>query len=213
MAQLVGQLCVLCHERIGSILDGQFCLSCGCPIHEACAIARQRLEGTCAACSAPVVRTAPRHEVAEQRATAQSGPDSNIVLRYVLGVLLFGGFVVFVTPTELAVVLSLEGRPGDPGGLMGFGITCVVLLLGLPGYFLFPSRRRLQAVGWLSLACMGYSLMIFGLLHIGMTKPGLSSSPETRDFLQRATIRFDRLAAISAVQLAVWALLFRRKGG
>ena len=132
------------------------------------------------------------------------------MLRYVLGVLLFGAFVVFVTPAELAVVLSVEGRPGNPGGLMGFGMTCAAVL-GLPGYFVFPSRRRLQAVGWLSLACMGYSLMLFGVLYIGMTMPALSSSPGTGEFLQRATIHFDRLAALTVIQLAVWALLFRRR--
>ncbi len=36
MRQLVGLLCVRCGERIGSIIDGKFCPSCGCPMHNRC---------------------------------------------------------------------------------------------------------------------------------------------------------------------------------
>ena len=37
MRQLVGQLCVICGKKIGSIVDGRFCSECGCPIHGKCA--------------------------------------------------------------------------------------------------------------------------------------------------------------------------------
>jgi hypothetical protein len=36
MRQLVGESCVLCRQRIGSIVEGQFCPSCGCPVHRKC---------------------------------------------------------------------------------------------------------------------------------------------------------------------------------
>jgi hypothetical protein len=134
-----------------------------------------------------------------------------MLLRYALGALLFGGFVVFVTPTELAVIVSQAERSGDPGGLMGFGLTCAAVL-GLPGYFAFPFRR-LQAVAWLSLACMGYSLLIFGFLSVIKAEPRLVSSPDGREFIRGVTVHYDRLAAISAVQFVAWGALFRRKRG
>src|SRR5262245_59206608 len=36
MRQIVGRNCVICHERIPSTIDGQFCPTCGCPIHNRC---------------------------------------------------------------------------------------------------------------------------------------------------------------------------------
>ncbi len=37
MAQLVGQTCVRCGERISNELDAQFCGACGSPVHNRCA--------------------------------------------------------------------------------------------------------------------------------------------------------------------------------
>jgi hypothetical protein len=131
------------------------------------------------------------------------------VVRYVIGVLLFGGFVVFVTPSELAVVITTT-KPGDPEGLLKFGLICGAVF-GLPGYFVFPYQRRLQAVAWLSLACMIYSLLLFGILTLLKQNPEMISSPESRDFVTSLTIHYDRLAAITAIQLIVWGVLFRMK--
>jgi len=36
MAQLVGQACVVCDERIRSIMDAEFCQDCGNPVHHRC---------------------------------------------------------------------------------------------------------------------------------------------------------------------------------
>src|SRR5438128_2376504 len=49
MPQLVGSVCVKCHERIGSILDGHFCRSCSQPVHEAC-VPREPLAKSSANC-------------------------------------------------------------------------------------------------------------------------------------------------------------------
>lgn len=215
MTQIVGRTCVVCCKRISNALDSRFCPSCGCPVHAVCATAAPRSEGACPACGAPAAEVTTRREAARQEAARESAdkpPQRGglVLLRYVLGVLLFGGFVVFVTPTELAVVVSQAERSGDPGGLMGFGLTCATVL-GLPGYFAFPFRRRLQAVAWLALACMGYSLLIFGFLSVIKAEPRLVSSPDGREFVQGMTVHYDRLAAISTVQFVAWATLFRRK--
>lgn len=216
MAQLVGQMCVICRARIGNALESRFCPSCGCPVHTACATATAVApEGACHACGAPAAEVAPRRTAAEVETVRPPGDWTRaeaLVLRYVLGVLLFGGLVVFVTPTELAVVLSQADRSGDPGGLLSFGLTCATVL-GLPGYFAFPYRRRFQAVAWLALACMGYSLLLFGALTLLKAEPRLVSSPGGREFIQGVTIHYDRLLAITAVQFAVWAALVRKSRG
>jgi hypothetical protein len=143
------------------------------------------------------------------QSSEQSRAGAPVVLRYVIGVTLFIGFVVFVTPTELAILIT-PAKPGDPVGLAQFGVTCAAFL-GPPGYFLFPYRRRFQAVAWLSLACMCYSLALFGLLTFMQMNLEMITSPDGREFIRGMTIHHDRLAVITALQLAVWALLFRKK--
>jgi hypothetical protein len=51
-AQLVGQACVHCGERISCDPDGQFCRGCGSPVHDACA--RPGGGSGCPACGAAV---------------------------------------------------------------------------------------------------------------------------------------------------------------
>ena len=131
-------------------------------------------------------------------------------MRYALGGLLFGGFVVFVTPTELAVVISMADGSGDPAGLLCFGVGAAVLF-GVPGYFAFPHERRLQAAAWLSLACLGYGLVIFGALTVAKMYPQFLHTPGNREFVQKLTIHYERLAAISLLQFAAWAALFRKR--
>lgn len=36
LPQLVGSLCVACHRKIESALEGEFCPICTCPVHDAC---------------------------------------------------------------------------------------------------------------------------------------------------------------------------------
>lgn len=36
MSQLVGSVCVLCQQRISSVVDGDFCQRCGFPVHFKC---------------------------------------------------------------------------------------------------------------------------------------------------------------------------------
>ncbi|QJX00287.1 hypothetical protein [Frigoriglobus tundricola] len=125
-------------------------------------------------------------------------------MRYVIGVLFFGGFVVFVTPAEMAVVVSTSDGSGDPLGLLGFGLTCAIIF-GAPGYFAFPYRRRFQAVGWLALACMGYGTILFGMLALLKRTPAILTSPDSRSFVEKLTIHYGILAAITLAEFATWA--------
>lgn len=52
VAQLVGQNCVHCGERISCELDGRFCRSCGSPIHDKCT--RPGNATGCSTCGAAV---------------------------------------------------------------------------------------------------------------------------------------------------------------
>jgi hypothetical protein len=125
--------------------------------------------------------------------------------------MLFCGIVVFVTPAKLAIVVSSDKGPGDPVGLLSFG-ACTAVVLGLPGYLLFPAKRRFQAVGWLVFACMAYGLLMFGMITFTKMNPQMLSSPETRESVKSWTIHYDRLAALVCVELVVWAYLFPKKG-
>lgn len=50
--QLVGETCVLCNKRIGSIIEGEFCAACGTPIHHQCvqAASERRNATGCSRC-------------------------------------------------------------------------------------------------------------------------------------------------------------------
>lgn len=53
MRQLVGMICVHCRQRIPSVIDGRFCLSCGCPVHNDCVPSPVIApEGGCRVCGA-----------------------------------------------------------------------------------------------------------------------------------------------------------------
>jgi hypothetical protein len=128
-------------------------------------------------------------------------------MRIALGVLLFAGLVVFAGPTPLAFCISLSDGSGDPAGLFRFGLTAA-LIFGVPGALAFPYERRLQALGWLALACLGYFMMIVVMLALGRYFP---LSPENSAFMSKTRLHYDRIAATALVLLATWFLLFRRK--
>jgi hypothetical protein len=59
--QLVGEMCVICHQRIGDLVEGTFCQACGSAVHHACVQAHgSGLEGRCQSCGGdPSVKLAP----------------------------------------------------------------------------------------------------------------------------------------------------------
>jgi len=127
--------------------------------------------------------------------------------RLALGGLLLVGFVLFVTPALMVLFVSVDLPEADPVGLARFGGGCAVLL-GLPGFFVLPRERRLQAVGWLALVCAGYLLLSTVLLFV--LTPALLASPEKRAFLEATEVAWVRFAFVEAVLLALGFVLVRK---
>lgn len=65
MAQLVGQSCSICGERIGNTFESAFCEKCRHPVHNHCRTANHTPE-TCSACGANLATAARRAEDREQ---------------------------------------------------------------------------------------------------------------------------------------------------
>lgn len=130
-------------------------------------------------------------------------------MRIVLGVLLFGGFVMFVTPVTVVGMLSSADAPKDLTGLVNFGLGAA-LVFGIPGYFAFPWERRLQAVAWLAAACLAYGGFLVGVLSFIQANPAIMSDPGARTFFGRTHFRLGPLAVIAAVLVAIFLALFRR---
>lgn len=66
--QLVGSKCVLCQERIGSILEGEHCAQCGHPIHNKCVkhATESASEGLCPLCGSEVTRDEAAKQVQKE---------------------------------------------------------------------------------------------------------------------------------------------------
>ena len=67
MQQLVNSTCVLCQQRIGSIVEGRFCARCGSPVHKRCIRPESAgaAENMCSACGAnrpEIVVASPKAE-------------------------------------------------------------------------------------------------------------------------------------------------------
>jgi hypothetical protein len=124
-----------------------------------------------------------------------------------VGATLFAAFVVFVTPAELPLVIS----PYGGGDLAAFGVICAAVF-GPPGYFAFPRRHRLRAVGWLALASLVYGVMMVLALLTVRFAPSPAASPETREFVAGLTIHYPVVAALAAGKLAVGVSLLRWGG-
>jgi len=131
-------------------------------------------------------------------------------LRYILGLVLFLGFVVFVTPATVVWTFASTEVQGNPGSALRFGFGAAALL-GLPGYFAFPAERRLQALAWLSLACLAYGtfiVMMFSLIH---ANPDILSSQDARSFARNTHVRFGYFLLIAAAEAAIFLALFKRR--
>lgn len=87
VAQLVGQHCVHCRERLGSEYGARFCQRCGCPVHDDC---RRPDGGTenqdCPACGAPaaeVARWKPAADESARKVAEQRGRQAGTAVWYV----------------------------------------------------------------------------------------------------------------------------------
>lgn len=72
MPQLVGLECALCNEPIASVLDGEFCATCGNPVHKRCATPRVAKSGACAVCGADAAAGAAHRQRSQEEATAHA---------------------------------------------------------------------------------------------------------------------------------------------
>ncbi|VTR93776.1 unnamed protein product [Gemmata massiliana] len=138
MAQLVGQMCVICRERIGNEIDSRFCSACGCPVHTACTsvAALQKTEGACRVCGAPATDVAPRRELAEQESEWQAGGKRRrrggciMAASVVFGLLGLMQFALANMRT-LPTTDRHEARGNVFNGLVPVALGCAGFLLGL----------------------------------------------------------------------------------
>jgi len=126
----------------------------------------------------------------------------------VSGTICFVVLVVSVTPMLLGLFLTVDLPTAGGSRMVGIGAGCAVLF-GLPGFYLFPRELRLPAVGWLALACAAYLVLIVGALFV--LGPDLPTSPQNRAFREATEVDWVRFAAVQAVLVAVWGLLYRKR--
>jgi len=69
MPQLVGLECALCNAPIASVLDGEFCATCGNPVHKRCATPNVAKSGACAVCGADATAGAAHRQRSREEAT------------------------------------------------------------------------------------------------------------------------------------------------
>jgi hypothetical protein len=116
MPQLVGSPCTLCEQRIGSVLEGAFCDSCGRPYHYECRKSQSALanQGKCASCGGDTpnaVATQVHSEKERKIAISEEDkkPDTKITRKLWLYMFLASGSFWFGT---LAVALDLVSISG-----------------------------------------------------------------------------------------------------
>lgn len=133
-----------------------------------------------------------------------------MAMRYLFGLLLFGGLAIFVTPVTIVGMLSSTDSPRSVMGLVNFGLGAA-LVLGIPGYFAFPYEKRLQAVAWLALACLAYGSFLVAVLSFIRANPVILGDPGARAFYEKTHFHYDYFALVAIMQLAIFLALFRRQ--
>src|SRR5258708_7118858 len=137
MAQLVGRLCAICHERIGAEIDGRFCAMCQSTVHDSCAAQRvQVVDGACNTCGVIAVAPEPQklNEAVGRKLTSQEKLKERKrrlawwlipflvlygLIRIVIGMNMEGqrrfgevgtGFLFILSSVPIALVLSLTRK-------------------------------------------------------------------------------------------------------
>ena len=131
MTQLTGLTCALCNERIASVLDGEFCSTCGCPIHSRCAMPGTTRSGACTACGADAAAAAAHQQRSEEEAAAQArGLRSHHVT---WGTLLLGLGIPLLAIGVASVVMSISALSEERGFILWYGAILVGAGLTLRG--------------------------------------------------------------------------------
>ena len=133
MMQLIGLDCVLCSERISSVLDGKFCSTCGCPVHSRCAKADASRSGVCAACGADEASIAAHRQRSQEEAAARVHQLRGYHLAW--GFLyLGGGILLLAAGIVVTVVGSIQAVSDERGFVLWYGAIFVgagLILRGL----------------------------------------------------------------------------------
>jgi hypothetical protein len=132
MRQLVGLECAICAERIDSIVEGQFCASCECPVHLKCVRSGKLGDqgSACPACGAlpdKIRREQTLHQQDEQQRKAESSGRHR--LAYLAGIV---GFSI-ITIQGLISTLNpkADGRLLNTAPSIGVDLFLFVGLLGI----------------------------------------------------------------------------------
>jgi hypothetical protein len=142
MRQLVGLSCVLCGERIGSIIDGRFCESCGCPIHNKCVrpTGDADRDSRCATCGANREH-ATREQALHQEHQSLRGDAPPVGLKPIVWI---AGIIGFAIMSFSALQSTLNPRPDgrllNTAPAIGVDIFLPIGLLGI-GFCLFRLAR------------------------------------------------------------------------
>jgi hypothetical protein len=173
MAQLVGQSCVRCGDRIPDEIDSRFCGACGSPIHDRCA--RTGGEGDCTACGAP-----GRSAGAQVPARPQGVQTSPTQLREVPGVAKDCPRCGLVSPPnaqrcdcgydyvsrrqEQSYLGGGRGRGNRTGGVILLLLGCVALVSGVVTMAAMPAAGGPRGLGGMVGAILpGGGLLLWGV--------------------------------------------------
>lgn len=79
MQQLVGSACVICQQRIGSVVEGGFCEGCHGAVHNRCMQPQsaQLAEGRCSVCGANLSQVTAARQRYERERLARRGSKGN----------------------------------------------------------------------------------------------------------------------------------------
>jgi hypothetical protein len=140
MPQLVGSLCVRCHEKIGSIIEGEHCPACGCPVHTKCVRASSVPfdDVACQVCGAEAKDVIERQA---QEQTASSGEPRTAALARQPGCFSLGCCIL--------VILVGVGSLGTYVFILLYGVTPenqLTIVEGFPTDVKLSRYRRHQHV-------------------------------------------------------------------
>jgi hypothetical protein len=113
MSQPVGLKCALCNGRIASEFEGEFCATCGNPIHMRCAAPSVARMGVCEVCGADATAGAAHRQRSREEATGHTRHAlyyralSGVFFLIVGGALLAVGFASLVQAVEEAEISTV----------------------------------------------------------------------------------------------------------
>jgi hypothetical protein len=131
MRQLVGELCVICRERIGSEIEGHFCRACGCPVHEGCGRPAEGAATGCSSCGAATVDS--EREQALHRKDQRQRTSVSRQMQVLKGVGVFG-LVSLLGGLRLLAYLAKNPNSGF-AEIVDVGIPLFIGLVGIAGCF------------------------------------------------------------------------------